>query len=95
VDKRKRRILIRSALCIFGAYFLYTAAHTNVLLKNAKTLISTAEKFPREYSVGEPKQPEVIYVVLGDSTAVGVGAARLNETYAFQIASAFAALNKW
>ena len=97
-DKRNCRIFIRAALCLCGAYFFYTVARTNVLLKNAKTLIANAEKFPREYSVGdnfgEPEQREIIYVALGDSTAVGVGAARLNETHAFQIATTFATLNK-
>ena len=92
--KRNRRILLRAALCLCGAYFLYLSARTTVLLKNAKTLIANAEKFPREYSISETKQGEITYVVLGDSTAVGVGAARLEDGYAFQTATAFADFKK-
>ena len=90
----KRRIFIRAALCLCGAYFLYQSARTNVLLKNAGDLMANAEKFPREYSVGDQENREIIYVVLGDSTAVGVGAAGLEDSCAFQIATTFADLKK-
>lgn len=93
--KKKRRVILCGVLCgvlcVLGAYLLYTAARTTVLLGNAKELIADAEKFPREYSLGASGGRELIYVVLGDSTAVGVGAARLEGSYAFQIATKAAA----
>jgi len=89
--KKKRRVILCGVLCALGAYVLYTSARTTVLLGNAKELIADAEKFPREYSLGAPGERELIYVVMGDSTAVGVGAARVEASCAFQIATAAAA----
>jgi len=86
--KKKRRIFFCGALCLLGAYLGYTAARTSVLLKNANRLIAHAEKFPREYSVGQKDATKFVCVVLGDSTAVGVGTRRWNESYAFQLARA-------
>ncbi len=55
------------------------------LSRNGATLVATAQRFPSAYTFGEPSPGAI--VVLGDSTALGVGADRYEETLAYRVAS--------
>jgi lysophospholipase L1-like esterase len=73
--------LIVILLVIYGLRALY-------FVVQAGKLLATATTFPVDYYVGSPDNPVVTYVVLGDSTAKGQGASRLEKTYPYQFAQA-------
>jgi lysophospholipase L1-like esterase len=54
-------------------------------------LAQQSAQFRRDYFVGDPAQPALQYLALGDSTAAGWGGAQLSETYVHQVAVALAA----
>ena len=49
-----------------------------------------AGQFPSDYFVGDPTKSTLNYVVLGDSTAYGVGATKLEATYPYAVAATLA-----
>ena len=57
---------------------------------NTVPLHDVTDQFPKEYTVGDPSNPVLNYVALGDSTAYGVGASTLEHTYPYGIATVLA-----
>ncbi len=78
-------LLVASAL-----WLLYTAARSQILLRNGRAIANHSAQWPRDYSVGQSGAPTLTYLVLGDSTAAGWGAATLQTTYPYEIAQAIA-----
>ena len=65
---------------------LYLACRSYFLFKNSQALFEQSRRFSRDYFVGDAKRPVLTYVVLGDSTAFGQGAGRMEGTYPYAIA---------
>ena len=80
------RLLVAAASLILltglGAYIRY-----RYLLGKSVELQATTANFSKTYSIGNSDGQVVRYVALGDSTAAGVGASRLEETYPYQVAA--------
>jgi acyl-CoA thioesterase-1 len=78
---------------IAAAVFLIVAAAAlwfGWLYTNSRKLIAVSDGFPRDYYLGSPSDAPFLYVVLGDSTAVGTGTESVDETMAYRIASKIA-----
>jgi lysophospholipase L1-like esterase len=73
------------ALCAV-VWLLWTVLRSWQLLANTRQIALQSEQFPRDYFVGNPKSPAFTYCILGDSTAVGCGARRLEYTYTHSVA---------
>lgn len=89
-EARKRKSLFK----ILGGLFLvviglvaYVAGRSYLLLGRSRVLIAESRRFSTDYSVGAVGKTPLTYFVLGDSTAVGVGAGRLEESYPYQVAA--------
>lgn len=61
-----------------------------VLLHRSRLLFDQSRLFPTSYVVGDPARPSKRYLVMGDSTAVGTGASRLETTFPYQCAEQIA-----
>ncbi len=66
------------------------------LLRNGAQIAAHSQSFPRDYHLGDPhpgdsKTAPLNYVVMGDSTAAGWGASRLEGTYPYQVARSMTA----
>ncbi len=78
------------AASVSALWLLYSAARTRILLANGRAIAQTSATFARDYSVGASGAPAATYLILGDSTAAGWGAATLQATYPHLIARALA-----
>lgn len=81
------------AALLLGAsalWLIYTAARSKILLDNGRAIEQRSAKFARDYQVGEAGAPLLTYLVLGDSTAAGWGAATLAATYPHRVAQSVA-----
>ncbi len=56
----------------------------------SRRLLAHAENFPKSFTIGDATQPHFLYVSLGDSTALGGGATKLEETYVWYVAQEMA-----
>ncbi len=83
-----KRTIIRIFLFGILGWLLFTLVRSWQLLSNGRRIAQHSEAFKRDYYVGNPKSRPLTYLVMGDSTAAGWGAAQLSETYAYQIAEA-------
>lgn len=88
----KRLALILATLVLIWA--LYTAIRIHTLLGKFAVLQENTSHFPTHYSVGPSSDAPYTYIVLGDSTAAGVGASDLEHTYPYLISKAIAAQGK-
>lgn len=82
------------AALLLGAsalWLIYTAVGSEILLNNGRIIGQHSASFARDYYVGESGAQALTYLVLGDSTAAGWGAATLEATYPHQVARAVAA----
>lgn len=77
--------MVKVVLLLLAAYFVYTAVKSAMLLRQGGRLISE-NNFNDTYTLGDPKNPELTYLVMGDSTAVGVGASSVEHTYPYAVA---------
>ena len=83
--------LLRILISLLALVVIGTAVHSYLLYQNTLHLIAISNSFSKEYAVGNPHDPTLTYLVLGDSTAAGTGAQKLEETYAYAVAHALAA----
>ena len=79
-----------SALILGASAFwlIHAAARAKILLANGRAIEAQTATFAHDYSAGEANAPALTYLVLGDSTAAGWGAATLETTYPYEIAQA-------
>ncbi|MFY9484821.1 MAG: hypothetical protein WAP74_04385 [Patescibacteria group bacterium] len=77
--------MIKGAVILLLAYLVYTVVKSAILLRQGSRLIIDSN-FNNSYTLGDPKNPELTYLVLGDSTAVGVGASDLQHSYPYAVA---------
>jgi len=77
-----------AAVLIYGAAEIH---HTRRLGRAHEALERIAAQFPRHYILGPAQGQPLTFAVLGDSTAVGVGADSQAATYPYAMASALAA----
>lgn len=70
------------------AVLIYHGGRAALLLRNGREIAARSTTFQRDYFVGKPSGRPLTYLVLGDSTAAGWGANRLEETYPYKIAQA-------
>ncbi|MBI3495082.1 SGNH/GDSL hydrolase family protein [Candidatus Berkelbacteria bacterium] len=82
--------LILVIVLLIGLYGIFRYMY---YLRKSMALISWGEQFTRSYALGDSSKKPLRYVVLGDSTAVGVGADKLGESYPHQVAAALAKTN--
>ena len=88
---RRKFYRIAALSLVPGAlWLLYSAARTRTLLDNGRQIGERAATFPRDTFVGEAGAPALTYLVMGDSTAAGWGAADETTTYPHLIARAAA-----
>ena len=66
------------------------ALRARALLAQTSLLEAKADRFSKDYYLGNPADPPALYAVLGDSTAEGVGADNLEQTYPYAVAAAYA-----
>jgi len=81
--------MIKGVVFLLVVYLVYTAVKSLILLRNGSQLI-IANNGNGYYTLGNPKNPQLTYLVMGDSTAVGVGASSLERTYHYQVAKKIA-----
>ena len=84
----------KAAALLVGAgalWLLYTAARSRILIRNGRAIEARTATFARDYSVGNASAPTLTYLIMGDSTAAGWGAATLDMTYPYLVAQAVAA----
>lgn len=86
--KTKRRKIGGSVLCVALAWLLWTAYRAAVLLRNGKEIGRQNAAFSRDYFIGDSSRPTQTLLVLGDSTAAGWGAGKVENTFAYKIAQA-------
>lgn len=79
-----RTLIGRAAASLFVAAAGIVAAEVIAARRGALILESPA--YPGPLELGKRERPRIHLVVLGDSTAVGVGAERIQETYPWRIA---------
>lgn len=88
---RSRTAKIAALLLGAGAlWLLYTATRSKILLANGRAIGEQSATFSRDTFVGESGAPTLIYLALGDSTAAGWGAAKLEATYPHLVAQTVA-----
>jgi len=91
----RRRIGVRWAIVAVAGYLLFAAARLFLLVQRSQSLARQSDRFNRDYHVGNPADEPVTFVVMGDSTAVGYGVERLEQSCAFQVAQAWATSGKY
>jgi lysophospholipase L1-like esterase len=79
----------------FGVAIILGLIRLVHILSATSKLNATAIDFAQDYYVGNPSNPAFLYVVLGDSTAAGVGAPSVNQTYPYLIADHIANQGKY
>lgn len=83
-----------AVLALLSGAVIYLTARSAVLIRNSQALLRISRRFPTDYFVGPAGGPPLTYVVTGDSTAVGTGASRVEETYAYAVATHLAGARK-
>jgi len=81
-----RRFII--LLAIIAGIIIYQ--HYALLLQQSQKLYVISAAFPTSYSVGNPQDPPLSYVILGDSTVAGSGVSNLVDTLPYKIAAQLA-----
>jgi lysophospholipase L1-like esterase len=78
-----------------AGYAAFSYARLRLLLQRSQPLFKQSNRFDRDYFVGNPGNPPGTYVVMGDSTAVGYGVSRVEQSCAYQVARAWAATGRY
>lgn len=79
---------IAIALLLIGMVVIGYLVREMVLLRNGQMLLKSGATLPRDYSIGDPQDKPITYLVLGDSISVGTGASTLEATMPYRIAQA-------
>ena len=80
--------LALACLCFVAIVALWYAW----LYSNSRKLIAISDRFPREYTLGSPSNPPLLFVALGDSTSVGTGDATLQQSMVYKVAEHLSAM---
>lgn len=75
-------------------YLGWSAARGYFLLSQTRQIAAQNANFSRDYFVGPTHAPPLLYVVMGDSTAAGLGAGNEIQTLPGQLAQFIAAQNR-
>lgn len=86
----RRKKAFRCGLLFCTACALWTSGRVAILLRNGQQIAQHSASFSRDYFVGKPTAPVVIYLVMGDSTAAGWGAQNVRQTFAYRVAETIA-----
>ena len=93
-DVKANRPISRTYVGLLGALaavpVLYVAAKSYVYFCRSKALAERSRRFQTDYYVGEIGEAPLLYVALGDSTAVGTGVSELEESYPYAVAQQLA-----
>jgi len=89
VCRRKRKLFCFILLGLL-AYLFFTVVRSWLLLSNGRRIAEHSQSFKRDYYIGNKSHTPLTYLVMGDSTAAGWGAAQLSGSYPYQIAEAVA-----
>lgn len=81
----KLSLIVLSSVIIVGLIIFYWLQIRRSVSASGPLHVVTGQ-FPADYFVGDLKNPVLNYVVLGDSTAYGVGATKLEVTYPYAVA---------
>ncbi len=94
LQPKKRRIRNAALFLASSALFwlVFTVFRARHLLNEGRKIAAQSQNFKRDYMVGDAKAAPLTLLVMGDSTAAGWGAGRLEDTYPFHLASSVAAL---
>lgn len=84
------KILIFLFCFLLTAYVVYTLVRADILYNHSQDLFATAGQYSTDYYLGLTDQSPFTLVVLGDSTGIGVGTGRLEDSYAYKVASIYA-----
>lgn len=86
----RRKKAFRCGLLFCTACALWISGRAAILLRNGQQIAQHSASFSRDYFVGKPTAPVVIYLVMGDSTAAGWGAQNVQQTFAYLVAETIA-----
>jgi lysophospholipase L1-like esterase len=91
VAEKEYHHCMASKIVLYGGfalalYVLYIGVRSAYFLSKTKNLATIATTFPTEYTVGQGTATRT-YVILGDSTAVGVGLTSLEQTLGYTLAA--------
>lgn len=77
-------------LVLFILILSYQIGRLFVLQKKSAPLQSASNNFSQDYYVGDSDNSPYLYIVLGDSTAVGTGSTEVSKTYPYKLAKSIA-----
>ncbi|MDP3685207.1 MAG: GDSL-type esterase/lipase family protein [bacterium] len=80
----------RTVSIIVLLLLLWNAVKWFMFRQQARALSVESAQWPTTYDVGSRDRSPLLYVVLGDSTALGTGASHREGSYAYQVADALA-----
>ena len=84
-------LLLKILLYVLALLVLSSLLRFVFLLKSTARLDAISNSFVREYAVGQPTDPPLIYIALGDSTVQGTGCERFDQTLPYYLAKSLAA----
>jgi len=82
--------MTKNILYILLAAIVYLLGSRAYFYNQSQKLFASSGAFTNDYSVGKENDPLVTYLVLGDSTAVGTGAASVDQSYPYLVAAGLA-----
>ncbi len=80
-------MIIRIFMSFIILLALFHIIRTALLLRNANKLFNSSAQFSRDYFVDNTSDPILLYVAMGNSTAVGTGAQDNEGGYVYAIAT--------
>ena len=84
-------LLLKIVLYVLAILVLGYLLRFVFLLKATAKLDAISNSFVKEYALGLPSDPPLIYVALGDSTVQGTGCERVDQTLPYSLAQSLAA----
>lgn len=83
------------ALSILIIFLIFCVGKYLFLRHRTEKLIRMSDKYSRDYYVGNKLDPQVNYIVLGDSTAEGTGSDKVEDSYPYLIAANLASQKEY
>ncbi len=89
------RAILWFIISLLIVYVVSTLARSLYLLRQGSQLFAHSARFTTDYYVGAVKDPPLLYVALGDSTAAGTGADAAEQGYVYAVAAHLAGGQKY
>jgi lysophospholipase L1-like esterase len=77
------------SILVFLIIAFYTSPYIYYFVRGMH-LTYRGDRINKHYYVGDPTKPKLMYVIMGDSTALGTGVTTKEQTYPYMIAKALA-----